>query len=343
MLRFARAFGVGCGLWLWALAPGLRAQEQGKERQAGEGANEAAASGAKPSSPPAKPQGELQPPAVKLLQAGAEPRLPLRIKVAKGLVEDLVMTMKMDMSLEMNGNPLPPTPVPGQQMTMQTRVLGVAANGDIDQEFVFTRIDVPDQDGIPETQIEMMRSMLKPMVGLKGTATVSERGVTRKLELEKKEGMSPLVERMLDGMSGSFQTFSFPLPEEPVGAGARWEVKHELEMQGIRLKQTAVYELGPMTGSVRQLRVTIEQTADEQTVSPPGLPPGARVQLRSMASQGKGEILLDVARVLPRSARIDTESDANMTLRIGAQEQKLRQKMKIAMELKGQEGKEAKE
>jgi len=343
MLPVARAIGIGCGLWLWASSPGLWAQDEGKEAPGGSKAKrdegDAKAKKASESNGSAAAK-DLPAPTIKILDAGKDPKFPIRIKVEKGMTEELLMTMRMSMSIEMNGAALPPTTIPGQQMTIQTKVIDVAEDGDISYELVFTRVEIVEQEGVPAAQVEMTRSILQTMVGLKGTAVVSDRGITRRIELEKKEGLNPQVAQILQGMSSSIQSFSFPLPEEAVGTGARWEVKKQVEMQSIRLKQTSVYELALITGSLRKLKVTMEQSADEQKISPPGLPAGTQVNLQSMASKGAGEILLDLRRIVPRTSKIDVESESQMAIKVGEQEQQMRQKIKMAMEITGRESKD---
>jgi hypothetical protein len=93
---------------------------------------------------------------------------------------------------------------------------------------------------------------------------------------------------------------SLPLPEEPVGKGAKWRATQVVEHRGARIQQKSTYELLSVKGSRVRASVTFEQTAPVQRIRPPG--GSLDIQLTELKFEGDGEGTWQLGKLAPRSA-----------------------------------------
>lgn len=264
-------------------------------------------------------------PTVKLLDPGKGPRKPLRVRVSPGHTETSVLTMRMQMGFA----PQPPLTLPPMVVTLALRVTDVAPDGDVHYEFEVTRTEVVAEPKMAPDLVEGLRAQLAHLVGLKGHVRVSSRGVTREADLVIPDSLAPQAKQLLAGMRESLTQISAPFPEEPVGVGARWEVKETISQQGITLTQIATYELKSLRGDVFRTLVTIVQNADRQEVAMPGLPPGAKVTLVGMDSKGTGEIAGRLDRLVPTLSTVDLSSRIDSRAVVGGEQQDVSMTMNV--------------
>ena len=92
-------------------------------------------------------------------------------------------------------------------------------------------------------------------------------------------------------MSQSFESMTAPLPDEPIGLGARWEVITRVANGGADLVQDATYTLKARDGDKASLGVVVVQLAARDTVQAPGLPPGVTATGVEVPAKG-GEVTL---------------------------------------------------
>jgi hypothetical protein len=180
---------------------------------------------------------------------------------------------------------------------------------------------------------EQVKSMLKALVGSTGTAVVSNRGVTRESKLNLNESASPQIKSALGGVVQSLDQLSNPLPEEPIGVGAKWEVGTRLEQNGLKVQQVTTYELVALEGASGKLKISMKQSADPQKVSAAGMPPGMQAQLKSFSSTGSGESSFDLGRIVPSSSNVSASTDMSLSTSIQGQTQAMSTHMKMDMKI----------
>ncbi|MGN6103530.1 MAG: hypothetical protein ACTHU0_00255 [Kofleriaceae bacterium] len=110
-----------------------------------------------------------------------------------------------------------------------------------------------------------------------------------------------------------------PLPEDPVGRGARWEVVTVLRQGPAYVRQTATYTLVERGPHSWKLHVELLRVAEEQRVSDPALPPGTVVDLVAMFRRLEGDIEIDPARPLIASGRLTIESRLHANIKPAGQ------------------------
>lgn len=270
---------------------------------------------------------------IELISPGEMPRQQIRFQPKIGQTESIVMTMKMDQKISIDGNLLPAPATPVQKFTLKTSIKDVASNGDVSYEFEFANIEVVDDPSSPSPLAPILTNMLKPLIGSKGSAIVSDRGLTKKSEFKLNDGLAPQLKQMLDGTMDSFGKISSPVPSEAIGVGGKWQVIQKLTANGITLKQTSTHELKKRTAEGFEITTGISQQADPQEVNSPLLPAGAKMSLESLSSDGKGTSSFRIASIMPAKMDSNVSSKVTMTITANGNEQQLKTETKIEIGL----------
>ncbi len=269
---------------------------------------------------------------VRLLEAGAEPRKVLRLHPAAGDKQTMNMVMKMAMDMNMGQGQSQSIKLPAMNMTMETTVKEVSGDGDVTYDLVLGDCGVAeDQDALPQV-VEAMKSALAGLKGLSGSGKISSRGIVKAADIKIPSGAAPQVRQTMEQMKDSIAGMSSPLPEEPVGAGAKWENKTPVKTQGMNLEQTVTYELVSINGEQFTTKGTIIQAAANQKVQSPAMP-GMKVDLSKMTGRGTAERTSDLNRLLPLAATVQTHSEFTMGVNAGGQNQSIDMKMDMNVKM----------
>jgi hypothetical protein len=248
------------------------------------------------------------PAVVTVLSAGSEPRTRLRYTLARSYKEHLAMSLRLTLSMDMAGMALPPMQMPLMTQGADVSVTDVSAGGDISYAIGFTGFGVERPSGGDPATVALFESMGPALQDLdsavKGIAaggTISDRGVSRSVHIDLTKITDPQQRQMMEPVSNTMQSLSTPLPDEAVGAGARWESRQALAAGGMQVFQKTVFELVALEGKTARLKVTMEQTAPPQPLSNPLLPPGTDARLQKHSGTGSGTIALRLDALVPAS------------------------------------------
>ena len=279
-------------------------------------------------SPEAAPEAK---PLVKLLDAGSEPRAVLRLHPAAGDKQAVTMTMKMGMDMSAAGQTMPATAIPGMVMNLDVAVKNVAADGAIIYTMAFNDATIAADSNTPPAVVTAMQNALAGISGMTGTGEMTDRGVVKNVEMKlpataAAAALSQSIGQMKDSLSSS----ATPLPEEAVGAGARWEYKTRLKSQGMTLDQTMDFELVSMDGDHVTLRTTLTQSAASQKIQSAAAA-AAKMELTRLTGHGSGTTVLDLGKVMPASATLDENIETVMGMTIGQQKQTMDMKMSMSI------------
>ena len=270
---------------------------------------------------------------VELISQGESPRKEIRFQPKIGQTESIIMTMKMDQKITIDVNSFPSPASPAQKFTLKVSVKDVTSDGDVTFEFEFANIEVVDDPKSPSPLAPILMNILKPMIGSKGSAVVTNRGITKKSEFKFNEGMAPQLKQMLDGMMDSVGKISSPVPVEPIGIGGKWKVVQKMTTNGMTIKQISHHELKKRTSDGFEFATEVSQEADPQEVKSPLLPQGAKMKLESLSTEGNGMSALRFASMMPTKADSNIKSSAAMTVSANGQEQHLKTETKIEIHL----------
>jgi hypothetical protein len=235
------------------------------------------------------------------------------------------MTMAMDMSMGPGQSMkmrLPPI-----VMEMELAVVEKLSGDEMRCKFAVTGADVlPGGDKLFDAMRGQLKAELNKVVGAAGTLIMNNRGVTREMNLALPANMDPQMRQTMESSRQAMEQMSSPLPEEPVGIGARWQVDQTIEQNGLVLKQKAVFQLIKLKGKQGALKTTITQSADPQVANLPNLPAGFTAHLLSHSGSGSGKVDLDLTRLVPAKATINIKTDSSIKVTGQGQDQSMQMK-----------------
>lgn len=277
-----------------------------------------------------------EPPTVTLVDAGAEPREPLRLKLAAGQSQAMTMTMKMAMEMQLAGSKIPKVSSPPMQMTMALAVKEVTAEGDIRSDFTLDKIEVLEDKDAPPEMVTQLKALLGTMQKLSGSSTVTPRGIVKAADFNLPADLNPMLRQQMDGMRQQVHQLSVPFPEEALGIGAKWTVTQHLEQNGMKLTQVATWELKERSGTVVKLASGVTQSAEPQDMNPPGMQAGAKARLESLTSSGQGQTEVDLAKLAPIKGSMDLSLAFSMTTETNGMKMPVSMNMDLNTEIVGQ-------
>jgi hypothetical protein len=243
---------------------------------------------------------------VELLEPGAQPREALRSTVPPGTLQTASLLQELDISQVIAGRRSAPTSA-SVDTDVRTAVVAVDATGRRTINFAYLNSNVPELNGVT------------------GSYAVTDRGFTEGGQFNVPPGADPSFQALLAQLEDQLGSLSTPLPDEAVGVGARWVVTQHPVLNGITMRQEITYELGRREGSTVSLRQTVRQRAGSQEVDASTLPPGASATVRKSAGGGRGQVTLDLARVLPLQSELTARIKQVIAFRQGAQRGRINQ------------------
>ncbi|HEY9600447.1 MAG TPA: hypothetical protein V6C85_02475 [Allocoleopsis sp.] len=250
-----------------------------------------------------------------LLAPGAAPRQELRFQPKANTKQITTITTNMEAVGTLSGQPMPSMKLPTSVIKMETTITQVDANGDIHSQYLFTDADVTPAPDTPPEMVNALRSAIKQIVGLKGTSIVDNRGQIKSGNIDLPEASDPITNQLFKQISNSLAQSSSPLPQEAIGIGAKWRVASQLNVGGINLSQNTIYELVALKDNVATFNVSLEQQAQSQKLNLPGMPAGATFTIKSLKSQGQGQIVVPLDMVIPVRSNISVRSQNQMSVK----------------------------
>jgi hypothetical protein len=271
---------------------------------------------------------------VKLLEPGAEPRKVLRFHPKAGDKQSMVLTMKIGMTVRAGEMPEQAIKLPTIKFVMDVTIKDVGTNGDITYNIVTSDASVTEEPDVIAQVAEAMKNAMGAMKGVGGTGRVTSRGVSKGTEIKAPEGADPQVNQFVEQMKEMMSRVVLPLPEEPVGAGAKWEIKMPIKSQGVTLNQSVALQLVSVDGERGTAKTSFTQTAPRQKIQNPMMP-GTTVDLTKMTGQGTGEMTFDLAQLVPSesSAQLQQEMATSLTTSNSSQKQTTAMKLDVNIHL----------
>lgn len=304
----------------------------GKIASLTEGANSAAPGSGTKANGAAKAQAISD--GIKLLEAGAEPRKVLRLHPKAGDKQPFTMTMKMAMENKVGETQTPAVKLPAIKFTADVEIKEVSADGNITYAMVMGEPTIVEDAEVMPQVVSVMKSSFAGVKGLAGTGVVSARGVIKSADLKVPANADPGMRQTLDQVKEALANSITPLPEEAVGPGAKWQVKLPIKAQGMTIDQTTTCELISVEGDRLAANTTLVQHAANQKIQNPGMP-GMKLDLTRMTGKGSGTLNLDLAQIIPLEAKVDSQTDASMSLNMNGQKQAMTTKVVMKLTIEG--------
>ena len=193
--------------------------------------------------------------------------------------------------------------IPPVDYQISVEAQGAGDNGAMRFELRLADVIVnPSKEAKPVlvTQTEEAAAAVK---GLTGNFSVDGRGIVGAVKITPPPNATARVHDMLEDIRRALRLAGLPLPTEPVGKGAKWAVTRVIKQGGITIQQRSVFELRQTGGSRLRVKVAYEQSAPDQSFTPPGNAPGVVFKLSDFTFTGDGEGTWRTDRFLPRSGK----------------------------------------
>jgi hypothetical protein len=235
---------------------------------------------------------------LRLLDAGAEPRAPLRYRLSAGQHDSLVIELVTELKLSIGDMSPPAVRSPTVYAILDAAV--IAGGPRIKLEGKVTKLDVPDDPAIPATVIAAVRGDLDRLAGTPWSAVFTDRGQLDLLVLPAPADANTQVLSTLDRLRDALHLLLPPLPEAPVGLNARWQVRRRAVVGPAHVDERTIYKLDATEGQP-QVSLAVGMDARPQPLTMPSTPPGTKLSLTSFEAGGKGQLQLDLTDLVQPS------------------------------------------
>jgi hypothetical protein len=176
------------------------------------------------------------------------------------------------------------------------------------------------QDGVDQRTLDEWNRTLLPLRGSAVRQRVTESAGIAWLKSELVGGAPPAnaARKAVDATLEIQRHFPFRLPPVPVGIGARWRFREEIELNGVHAAQIAEMSLRAIDATSAVVGIVLRQEAKRQEVPHPFVP-GAKAVLEQFRGDGDGELTVDrLTAVVLRgrlvvTARLTLSGDVNGT------------------------------
>ncbi len=244
---------------------------------------------------------------VTVLDQGDEPRVELRLQIQPGQAEVMVIDQVQEITQTIGGQTAPSVGPIGMVIEQQLTA-SPAGEGLLTYTSLVTSATLSD-DVNPLIASEL-QAALDDMSGISTQSVVDDRGRVLSSEVDGLGGIDPVVANTMEQLSSNSQ-FAHPLPEEPVGVGAQWEVTQVLELNGLDVEQVTAYEVLSIDGTVVELAL-----ASEQIVQPGDelVAEGITATVVSWEGISSASITYDLTSMVPTS---NAQLVANQELEFG--------------------------
>jgi hypothetical protein len=191
---------------------------------------------------------------------------------------------------------------PPVRMTIKIEPKRVDKSGDVAYRLELVSAEALRDGGVAPETAAVVHAQLQAAVGLTGSTVVDARGQTREAQLSARTGLDPYTQALVDNLKQSLRHLASPMPEEPIGVGARWELTIPIETPAMRLTQISTHTLRSLAGDRGRVEIYLVQEAPRQPLRGPHMPPGSVTVLESFASKGDGTLDFDLTRIVPTSS-----------------------------------------
>jgi len=270
---------------------------------------------------------------VDLLDPGAEPRTTLRYAYESGATYTMVVDLDIAMAIATGDSWNQVVTVPTIRMVADIQLDDVATDGSVRYDYRYSSVNFLDPTSVDDATVQAMDAQFAPLLGLTGWVIVDDRGRNLDGGINGLEALEPGARTLLENMQRSLAELSAPLPEEPVGVGAKWQTEQHLGNQGIVIDQTSTVTLDRHFGQELLLLIDLSQSAEPGPMDVAGTATGTTLMLVSMAGDGRGTMVVPLHGLVPTSnltahstiiiesegTRVTTTGDLGFRVREGVQ------------------------
>ncbi len=270
----------------------------------------------------AAPQPLVQP-RVELLEPGVEPRATLRLTPAAGHTETVAYSSEVQTTMDLSAWPTDKVSERQIDYRLLLQVQDVT-DGTITYSFVAEDIQRMRKDGRKEETLAGGR-----LAGRRGVLRVTDRGIPLSADFERDDAYEADDEELHFAISDSARRLVTPLPEEPVGLGARWQAVEVREFGPLTLVIVTRYTLLSLSSDSISVAASLESRRD-----------GSSIDMRRVGQNADAELVVlevdgNAAFVQPLGGIAQTDRTAGSTFRVDMKVGKGPLKIGVAMTIVG--------
>jgi uncharacterized protein DUF6263 len=211
----------------------------------------------------------------------------LRYHLTRATTSQIELAMSLDMDAGGRANKLPTL-----AMTLETTVTDVAADGTATIHTTVKAAHARERPG--STQLTpVMAQMTGQLVGLGFTAKLSSGGKLTDTKLDT-QGLAAPLGAQLGQLTQSLEQLAMPLPEYPVGVGAKWQTRRTAKQDGLELTTVTTVELTAIDGDKVTFTSTSTVSAPDQQLTKDGI----TVAVKDVGGGGTSKGTIDLGRMM---------------------------------------------
>ncbi len=259
-------------------------------------------------------------PAIELLDAGAEPRRPIRIRAEVGAEQVAVLRTTTTVSQKFGEFEIPEMKSPGVTQSARSRIDNIRLDGEltVTTKVESVLVDEP-QPGEDPTVHDAIEEIIGPLRHFTATITMTDRGAITSISAEAPEFADEAFTEFFKNLLRSMSQTSVAYPAEPVGVGARWKVIETDDSFGVPLEIASEFEVVSFDGETVAIRSTmLGGLHDDKPAPAPGVDEeGVSVMIESMNVTGEANITQNLRLFMPTRMTLISraESVSRATLR----------------------------
>jgi hypothetical protein len=259
-----------------------------------------AATAAPPPKAPTGPAARAKNGPVKLLAPGGAPLAPLRLSLSKTAVEKGVFSYATTGEVQTASGPQKIEP-PKMSISMTathttSKEAGAVAVG---IKLGALKLEGPNA-GALEAQL---RGAGMTFEGNSYEYVVTTRGLVTASSVTVGPGVAPNLRQIAEQSKSTLDLAMLPLPDAPVGVGARWQQESKTESGGVSVDLVSTYELLERTKTFIRVKRSVVAKAKPGLFAVPGT--DTKLDLLSFEGTGEGEVRQTFNQVLPTTWQCD--------------------------------------
>ena len=118
-------------------------------------------------------------------------------------------------------------------------------------------------------------------------------------------------------------------PVEPVGKGARWEVRRSIEQEGVILRAVTLFEVIEIREPLITLKAVIQGGVEAGEVKFEGEPEGQKTEIIQMKLAGTGEQMVDLGKISPVRSKVSISMENKFKVHAGEKWMDIQQTLKL--------------
>ena len=167
-------------------------------------------------------------------------------------------------------------------------------------------------EGVSSRQMDEAQQGVNALRGMRGRFDINRQGIVIDADVPWQQGQErihPRVAITIGNVRSAIATI--PVPKEPVGIGAVWEVRRPLRIWSARVTQVTQYQLVDRDEDRFRVSIQIHQKAEPQIAD---LNPKLEMHVRGYELRANGQALVDLGAPVSLEAKLQSTSAADIAL-----------------------------